>query len=89
MGKRRFETILCYLTFHDPSISYESDRQYPVHTLVDAFNQCRPDMICPSSCLIVDESFASWISRILDDMSDALPHTQRIIRKPKGVGTEF
>ena len=46
-------------------------------------------MIRPSSCLVADESFASWISRKADDMPDALSYTQKIIRKPKGVGTEF
>ena len=89
MGQRRFETVLRYLTFHDPSTFNESDRWHPVRTLVDTFNQRRLDKVRPSSCLVVDESFASWISRKPDDMPDALPHTQKIIRKPKGVGTEF
>ena len=70
-------------------LSNESDRWHPVRTLVDTFNQCRLDKVRPSSCLVVDESFASWISRKPDDMPDALPHTQKIICKPKGVGTEF
>ena len=39
--------------------------------------------------LVVDESFASWISRKPYDIPNALPHTQKIIRKPKGVGTEL
>ena len=88
MGQR-FETILRYLTFHDPTTSNESDRWHPDRTLVDAFNQCRLDTVHPSSCLVVDESYASWISRKPDYMPDALPHTQKIIHKPKGVGTEF
>ena len=89
MGQKKFEPILRYLTFHDPTISNESDRWHPVCTLVDAFNQHRLDKIRPSSCLVVDNSFASWISRKPDDMPEALPHTQKIIRKPKGVGTEL
>ena len=63
MGQRRFETVLRYLTFHDPSTFNESDRWHPIRTLVDTFNQRRHDKVRPSSCLVVDESFASWISR--------------------------
>ena len=71
-----------------PQLSNESDRWHPVRTLVNAFNQRRLDKVRPSSCLVVDEAFASWISRKPDDMPDALPHTEKIIRKLKGVGTE-
>ena len=60
-----------------------------IHTLVDTYNQRTLDKIHPSSCLVVDETFASWINRTPDDMPDVLPHTQRIIHKPKGLGTEF
>ena len=35
------------------------------------------------------ESFGSWVSQKPDDTPDALPHTQKIIHKPKRVGTEF
>ena len=57
--------------------------------MVDAFNERRLDKIHPSGSLVVDESFGSWVSQKPDDMPDALPHTQKIMRKPKGVGTEF
>lgn len=55
-----------------------------------AFNEWRLDKIHPSSSLVVDESFG-WVSQKPDDMPDALPHTctQKIIHKPKGVGTQF
>ena len=67
----------------------EDDRWHSVRTLVDAFNEQRLDKIHLSGSLVVDESFGSWVSQKPDDMPDALPHTQKIIRKPKGVGTEF
>ena len=53
-------------------------------------NEWRLDKIHPSSSLVVDESFGR-VSQTPDDMPDALPHTctQKIIHKPKGVGTQF
>ena len=89
MGQRRFETVLRYLTLHDPTCVDEGDRWHPVRTLVDAFNERRLDKIHPSGSLVVDESFGSWVSQKPDHMPDALPHTQKIMRKPNGVGTEF
>ena len=47
MGQRRFETILHYLTFHDPTISNERSRWHPIRTFVDAFNQRRLDKVRP------------------------------------------
>ena len=67
MGQSRFETIFHYLTFHDSTTSNESDRRPPVCTLVDAFNQHRLEKVHPSSCHVVDESVASWISRNPED----------------------
>ena len=42
MGQRRFETVLRYLTLHDPTNVDEDDRWLSVRTLVDAFNERRP-----------------------------------------------
>ena len=83
MGQRRFETR--YLTLRDPTCVDEGDRWHPVH----AFKEWRLDKIHPSGSLVVDESFGSWVSQKPDYMPDELPNTQKIMRKPKGVGTEF
>ena len=91
--QRRSETVLRYMTVHDPTTSNRGNtarwhpvrtlRRYgrcpPVCTLVNAFNQCRHDTIRPLSCFVVNESFASWISRKPDHTMDALPHTKEMI----------
>ena len=41
MGQRRFETVLRYLTLHDPTNVDEDDRWLSVRTLVDAFKERR------------------------------------------------
>ena len=74
---------------HDTTNVDEDDRWHSVRTLVDAFHERRLDKFRPSGSLVVDESFGSWVNQMPDDMPDALPHTQKIIHKPKGVGTKF
>ena len=36
----------------------------------------------------IDELMSSWVSRQQDHTKDGIPHLTKIIRKPKGVGTE-
>ena len=39
--------------------------------------------------IVEDELMSSWISRKQDRTADGIPHLTKIIRKPKGVGTEI
>ena len=45
--------------------------------------------VVPSHIITEDELMSSWISRKQDYTSDGIPHLTKIIRKPKGVGTEM
>eukprot|EP00731_Ephydatia_muelleri_P012032 Em0006g926a len=49
----------------------------------------RQQVINPSHMIVEDELMSSWISRKQDRTADGIPYLTKIIRKPKGVGTEI
>eukprot|EP00731_Ephydatia_muelleri_P015330 Em0008g1050a len=85
MGLRRFEDILRCLCFGDDD---PTDRWGPIRPLIKALNRRRQEKVIPSYILVEDELMSSWISRKQDRTTDGIPHLTKIIRKPKGVGTE-
>ena len=84
MGIKRFEDILRCMTFGD---SDPNDRWSFIRPLLTAINKRRQQFVVPSHILTDDELMSSWISRMQDYTSDAIPHLTKMIRKPKGVGT--
>ena len=74
------------MTFGD---SDPNDRWSFIHPLLTAINKRRQQFVVPSHILTEDELMSSWISRKQDYTSDGIPHLTKIIRKPKGVGTEM
>ncbi|KAL5488763.1 hypothetical protein EMCRGX_G017752 [Ephydatia muelleri] len=86
MGIRRFEDILRCLSFGDEDCN---DPWSPIRPFMDALNNRRQQVINPSHMIVEDELMSSWISRKQDRTADGIPHLTKIIRKPKGVGTEI
>ena len=86
MGIRRFEDILRCLSFGDEDCN---DPWSPIRPFMDALNNRRQQVINPSHMIVEDELLSSWISRKQDRTADGIPHLTKIIRKPKGVGTEI
>ena len=86
MGIRRFEFILRCLSFGDMD---PMDRWSPRRPFLAAINERCQQVIDPSYILVEDELMSSWISRKQDRTIDGIPHLTKIIRKPKGVGTEI
>eukprot|EP00731_Ephydatia_muelleri_P003545 Em0001g3545a len=86
MGIRRFEDILRCLSFGDEDCN---DPWSPIRPFMDALNNRRQQVINPSHMIVEDELMSSWISRKQDRTADGIPHRTKIIRKPKGVGTEI
>ncbi|KAL5500807.1 hypothetical protein EMCRGX_G012412 [Ephydatia muelleri] len=86
MGIRRFENILRCLSFGDEDCN---DPWSPIRPFMDALNNRRQQVINPSHMIVEDELMSSWISRKQDRTADGIPHLTKIIRKPKGVGTEI
>ena len=86
MGIRRFEDILRCLSFRDEDCN---DPWSPIRPFMDALNNRRQQVINPSHMIVEDELMSSWISRKQDRTADGIPHLTKIIRKPKGVGTEI
>ena len=85
MGVCRFEDILRCLSFGDED---RTDRWSPIRPFLAAINARREQVIDPSYLVVEDELMSSWISRKQDRTIDGIPHLTKIIRKPKGVGTE-
>ena len=84
--------------FIDLKISYDvrhldedprADRWSPIRPFLAAINTRREQVINPSYIVVEDELMSSWISRKQDRTTDGIPHLTKIIRKPKGVGTEI
>ena len=86
MRIRRFEDILRCLSFGDKDCN---DPWSPIRPFMDALNNRRQQVINPSHMIVEDELMSSWISRKQDRTADGIPHLTKIIRKPKGVGTEI
>ena len=86
----RFEFLLRHFVIMDSTVA---DRKANAYFRVDAFvahfNQHRAKTVIPSLDLEVDESMCAWRGKDGNFYSDGLPHVTKIIRKPKGVGTEF
>ncbi len=89
MSQHRFEILLRHFSFADKSDPSSSDRWWPVRGFIDAINSRRVSKIRPSHVIVADESMCAWTSAKPDSLPDALPHTTKIIRKPKGVGAEI
>lgn len=77
---------------------FQEDPWIPIRVFVDAFNDLRKKIFLPGTFIVVDESMSSWKGKTLyfnkasdEDVSRVfgLPHTTKIIRKPKGVGLEI
>ena len=85
MGVHRFEDILRCLSFGDED---PTDRWSPIRPFMTAINARCKQVIDPSYLVVEDELMSSWISRKQDRTIDGIPHLTKIIRKPKGVGTE-
>lgn len=86
IGIRRFEFILRCLSFGDMD---PMDRWSPIRPFLAAINERRQQVIDPSYILVEDELMSSWISRKQDRTIDGIPHLTKIIRNPKGAGTEI
>jgi hypothetical protein len=60
-----------------------------IRGFVDAFNENREYTIIPGPYLTVDESMSMWLGRSEKYAVEGHPHIIKIMRKPRGIGTEF
>lgn len=63
-----------------------ADHWSPIRPFLAAINTRRDQVINPSYIVVEDEL---WISRKQDHTINGIPHLPKVIRKPKGVGTEI
>ena len=89
MSRDRFENLLRYLRLSPQPAADDDDPWWPIRGFIDAINDRRVEKLRPSKVVVADESMSWWYSSKPDEMPDELPHTTKIIRKPRPVGAEI
>ncbi len=67
-------------------IVLQSDRWWPIRSMVNEYNQRRIEMVSPGEKLVVDESMSYWLGQEGLYSAEGMVHVTKMKSKPRGVG---